>query len=93
MTLTLPRKPKALGKALGEALVERLGRDTALRVLGWADAQVQRMRARRPAEKRTGRARRRTTTAGRAKARGAGAASPAAKGSERRPSPRGVAYI
>jgi hypothetical protein len=90
MTLTLPRKPKALAGALGEALVERLGCDTALRVLGWADAQIQRMRDRRPAEKRPGRAKKRTTTAGRAKSREAGADSPAAKGSARRPSPRGA---
>jgi ParB-like chromosome segregation protein Spo0J len=88
MTLTLPCKPKALARALAEALVERLGCDTALRVLEWADAQIQRMRDRRPAEKRTGRAKKRTTTAGRAKARGAD--SPAAKGSERRHSERGA---
>jgi hypothetical protein len=90
MTLTLPREPKALGKALGEALVERLGCDTALRVLEWADAQVKRSQEPRPADKRPGRAKKRTTTAGRAKGRGAGAASPAAKGSERRRSPRGA---
>jgi hypothetical protein len=90
MTLTLPRKPKALARALAEALVEHLGCDTALRVLEWAGAQIQRMRDRRPAEKRSGRAKKRTTTAGRAKGRGAGAASPAAKGRERRPCPRGA---
>src|SRR5262249_10566020 len=63
MTLTLPQKPKALARALAEALVERLGCDTALRVLEWADAQVKHSRDRRPAEKRTGRAKKRPTAA------------------------------